>query len=203
MLVLAAERLALDQAPDGSWPIDGEDNASSPATYGRPLATFLARESLVAADPVRFRTAIERADGWLSSREVSKVTDAAIVWMNSSLAAQGDGTGDDSEASSCCAAQSNDGGWGPEVASPPETFDTALVLLGLAKDVALPEVRHMVSRGRGYLIAQQRQDGSWNETTRPPGNVSYAQRISTTGWATLALLRTSDFAVRSGADVKR
>jgi hypothetical protein len=48
----------------------------------------------------------------------------------------------------------------------------------------------MIARGRGYLIASQDEDGSWPEMTRPPGGTSYAQRISSTGWATLALLAT-------------
>jgi hypothetical protein len=50
--------------------------------------------------------------------------------------------------------------------------------------------RTAISRGRGYLIEKQLSDGSWPETTRPSGQESYAQRISTTGWATLALLAT-------------
>ena len=49
----------------------------------------------------------------------------------------------------------------------------------------------MIARGRGFLIAGQQEDGSWPETTRPAGGSSYAQRISTAGWATLALLATS------------
>ena len=48
----------------------------------------------------------------------------------------------------------------------------------------------MLPVGRAYLLATQQEDGSWTETTRPAGATSYAQRISTTGWATLALLAT-------------
>jgi hypothetical protein len=48
----------------------------------------------------------------------------------------------------------------------------------------------MIGKGRAYLVATQQDDGSWTETTRPSGNESYAQRLSTTGWATLALLMT-------------
>ncbi len=90
-------------------------------------------------------------------------------------------------------AQSDDGGWGPYVTSPPEPFDTALALIGLARsgDSSDP-VRRMIARGRAFLIAEQRDDGSWTETTRPAGGTSYAQRISTAGWATLALLATRD-----------
>src|SRR4029077_11876182 len=88
--------------------------------------------------------------------------------------------------------QADDGGWGPYVTSPPETFDTALALLGLAKSGGSDQARRMIARGRAFLIVRQQDDGSWIETTRPPGAESYAQRISTTGWATLALLATGD-----------
>ena len=86
--------------------------------------------------------------------------------------------------------QTREGGWGPYVTSAPEPFDTAVVLLGLASDADLPEIRKMIRRGRAYLVSTQLKDGSWIETTRPPGVESYAHRISTTGWATLALLET-------------
>ena len=46
----------------------------------------------------------------------------------------------------------------------------------------------LVARGRQYLLETQLDDGSWPETTRPAGQISYAQYISTTGWALLALL---------------
>ena len=66
-LLVAAGRLAEDQAEDGSWRLDEEESLGSPATYGVPLATFTALEVLRAADPerTRFRDAIERADRWL------------------------------------------------------------------------------------------------------------------------------------------
>jgi hypothetical protein len=98
------------------------------------------------------------------------------------------------------------GGWGPYVASPPEIFDTALVLLGLAVAPGEEGLTEMRRRGRRFLADSQRADGSWPETTRPPGGESYAQRISTTAWATLALLalirgpRTGD-PVRRGCGV--
>ena len=50
-------------------------------------------------------------------------------------------------------------------------------------------------RGRAFLLDEQLEDGSWPETTRPPGQQSYAQYISTTGWATLALLETQALGV--------
>jgi hypothetical protein len=53
------------------------------------------------------------------------------------------------------------------------------------------EVRAWSKRGRAYLLATQERDGGWPETTRPAGSDSYAQRLSTSGWAALALLATT------------
>jgi len=204
VLARAADRLALDQAPDGSWPTDGEDAAGSPAAYGRSLATYQARQSLFAAGQPRFQTAIERADRWLLNRDVVTVTDASVSLLASAVVQS-------PRAAARCEAsldlldrgQSEDGGWGPTVASPPEPFDTALALLGLVKCSDSARARGMIARGRAFLVAEQNEDGSWTETTRPPGNVSYAQRISTTGWATLALLETGQVSGEPGADPKR
>ena len=45
--------------------------------------------------------------------------------------------------------QSDDGGWGPRVNSPPEPFDTALAILALVQGKPLPDVKNMIARGRG------------------------------------------------------
>ena len=88
--------------------------------------------------------------------------------------------------------QTSDGGWGPYPDSPPEVFDTAVALLALAELRREPGVDDLIRRGRIFLIAEQNPDGSWPATTRPSGADSYAQRLSTTGWATLALLATRE-----------
>jgi hypothetical protein len=51
------------------------------------------------------------------------------------------------------------------------------------------ELLEAIAKGKAFIESQQRPDGCWPETTRPAGQESYAQRISTTGWALLALLR--------------
>jgi hypothetical protein len=58
VLVRAAALVAADQSPDGSWPIDDAALIGSPAAYGRPLATALARQLLAGADPERFASAV-------------------------------------------------------------------------------------------------------------------------------------------------
>ena len=51
------------------------------------------------------------------------------------------------------------------------------------------ELQASIARGREFLIRDQLPDGSWPETTRPARQESYAQRISTTAWAALALMQ--------------
>ena len=59
----------------------------------------------------------------------------------------------------------------------------------LARSTYRPEeLKEAIAKGKAYLASQQRPDGSWPETTRPADQESYAQRISTTAWAMLALL---------------
>jgi hypothetical protein len=202
----AASRLALDQAADGSWPLEGDDlgGPGSAAAYDRGLATFLARESLRSADPVRFRASIERSGRWLASREIQTVGDASVGLLllsrDPELLSQG-------TRESCLATlrkgQSDDGGWGPFVASPPEVFDTALAVLALASFKLREEDRRMLELGRTFLIERQRPDGCWTETTRPPGAESYAQRISTTAWASLALFACRQALPGGGPNAKR
>jgi hypothetical protein len=188
----AAELVAEHQRPDGSWRVDADGNTGSPATYGTALATGMARRTLRRADPERFREALSRADRWLGSAPVASVIDAAAVL----LALDGRNDRATAEQRARCLAvirkgQGKDGGWGPYVNSPAEAFDTALVLLALAKRKDPEDVPGMRQRGRAFLLALQQADGSWPETTRPAGSESYAQRLSTTGWAALALLATT------------
>jgi hypothetical protein len=190
ILVRAAERVAAEQAADGSWPID-EAGVGSPATYGRPLAACLARDVLARADAERFRKQIEQADRWLRKQPIADNVGASAALLAF-------GRHDDAEASALrlrCLdmlkrGQAHDGGWGPYPISPPEPFDTALVILALKRLDPNQEIKSMIERGRTFLIANQGPDGSWPETTRPSGRDSYAERLSTAGWATLALLAT-------------
>jgi hypothetical protein len=191
-LQAAARKVAADQSPSGAWLIDAGTAVGSPATYGKTLATTLACRVLKAAGPDTHNSAMKGAERWLSRVPINSVSAAATLL----LAAGGDhGPVAKSRRDECLTvigrAQTKDGGWGPYADSPPEVFDTALVLLALAK--AKPAaVEDRVHRARNFLATQQDLDGGWPATTRPPGGESYAQRLSTTGWATLALLATRE-----------
>jgi hypothetical protein len=198
-LLRAGDLVAADQSEDGSWRLDAASSIGSPATYGRFLSTWAARRVLMAASEERFRPAIEAADGWLRRAEVKTVLDAAAVVLALGLA-------DDAEAMAqrrhclelILAGRNRSGGFGPYVTSAAEPFDTAVVLLGLLSlserpELAEPsfdedELDEAIRSAQMFLVERQLPDGSWPETTRPAGQVSYAQYISTSGWATLALL---------------
>lgn len=189
-LEAAARILVAQQEPDGSWRIDGSGAIGAPATYGRFLATAVARRVLAAAG-AGFRKQTARADRWLRESRPETVLDAAAVLIGLGDAAD---PAAKQQRARCLdligRGEAREGGWGPYVNSPPEPFDTAIVLLALRTVPDLPEAQEMIGRGRRYLIGAQLEDGSWPETTRPSGGTSYAQRLSTTGWATQALLLT-------------
>jgi hypothetical protein len=187
-LVEAGQFLLPHQEEDGSWQVDARGSIGSPITYGPALATYTARRVLKAANERAFDDAIQLADGWFVRSDPKNVLDAAatvLAFANLSS----DGETKDAAVALILDAQNSDGGWGPFARSPSEPFDTALALLAL--ESLGDSHREQVARGRGYLRETQLSPGGWPETTRPPGSQSYAQHISTSAWATLALLETA------------
>jgi len=174
----AAQRLSAMQAADGSWPLDQESAVGSPATYGTPLATYAALRTLGFADAEQFKTPIARGRQWLLKLKISSTPDAAAVALT---------TRDTSAVKWLLNSQNRDGGWGPYRATPAEAFDTAVAVLAL-----MDSNEHAAAmRGVEWLKKAQLPDGGWEGSTRPSGGGSYAQHISTSGWATLALLRAT------------
>ena len=190
-MVRAARLVAELQASDGSWPLGPPDLVGSPATYGRFLGTRMALRTLRHAKSGEFRVSVKQGESWLRKTRAKNVLDAAAMLMDL-------GTGRDEEAAAqterCLdlirRGQGTSGGWGPYVSSRAEVFDTAVVLIALARLEPTLEVTERIARGRAFLLSTQDPAGGWPETTRPSGFDSYAQHISTTGWATLALLAT-------------
>lgn len=180
VLSQAAALVRDSQEADGSWAVDSSGLPGSPVTWGRTLATVAGREVLARAGLPE----AARAGAWLRGRTPVTVLDAGALLL-------APGTSAEACLDLLRKGQSRDGGWGPYLNSPPEVFDTAIALLGLARIRGRDGVAEMIRRGRGFLESMQQSDGSWPETTRPPGAESYAQRISTSGWAALAILETS------------
>lgn len=212
VLIQAAQRLLEDQEDDGSWDVDVPGVVGSPATYGDTLGTYMARRTLDSAGNSRFAGAIAKTDAWFLATEPTATVDvcAVILALNDHI-----GSGSRSPESGqpdpaaltkheelterIVANQNSDGGWGPYPKSPSEAFDTAIALLALQGATGLrpgqrEAIVNAIKEGRKHLIGTQLPAGGWPETTRPSGFQSYAQHISTSGWATLALLKTKDLA---------
>lgn len=167
-LRLAVDRLVKTQKPDGHWEMDAEAADGSPVTYGPVLGTVLARNLLLRFAP-RYDTAVEKANQWLVSRPVTHPMDLAAIVLAFSRKDSID---------RLAALQGPDGSWNGS-----EAFDTAIAVIALAKPA--PEA---AARGRAWLNKNQLGPGGWRGTTRPAGGQSYAQHISTTAWALIALL---------------
>ena len=163
----AAAVIAKDRGADGAWTVD----AGSPATYGTALATYYARQVLRACGMETGLT-----DAWLAALRPGSVVEAAAQLM-----AVPDKAG---AKAYLLRAQGADGGWGEHPGLPAQVFDTAVAVIALRGKGA----GAAVVRGRAWLVKGQREEGGWPETTRPPGAQSYAQHISTTAWATMALM---------------
>jgi hypothetical protein len=175
----AALRLARVQRRDGSWQVQDEGDApGSPVTWGTTLATYFGLRTVRAAGG-QFE-AVAKAEAWLRSAEPRYLIDEAAVL----LAFPNDDSIRSRAIERFLAAQTSDGGWGPSLHAPAEVFDTAVVMLAL-KAAGSTSV---LPRAREFLLRMQQPSGGWPETTRPAGSQSYAQHISTTSWATLALL---------------
>jgi hypothetical protein len=189
----AADLVAELQQADGSWWVEEDGSLGTPVTYGITLATYEARRLLQRVEPDKHREVVARAEGWLRRRPVHTLLDAAGVL----LALEGDHREESRERKRQCfqlirKGEDRQGGWGPYANAPPEPFDTALLVLALSRPEYAAANRTAVRRGRAYLVGVQADDGSWPETTRPAGAESYAERISTTAWATRALLATAE-----------
>ncbi|HXT58507.1 MAG TPA: hypothetical protein VN699_07725 [Pirellulales bacterium] len=190
-LIAAAELTAAEQDADGSWHVDESGQAGSPVTYGRALATWSARRTLLATGAAKFHDAAAKAGDWLRAHEARTTPDAAAALLALADARDAAAVERRQQAfETLRRARTGEGGWGPYPRSPAEVFDTAVALLALAAQERTAETDAMLLAGRKYLLDEQLDDGSWIETTRPSGARSYAQRLSTSGWATLALLAT-------------
>ena len=171
----AAESLVALQDPDGSWVVDASTPSGSPVTWGTALATWLGCRTLERSHVAP--AAVAKALRWLEKLVPSTVPEAA-----SKLMANPNERG---VLDLLLAWQASDGGWGPRRSAPSEPFDTALAILALRDAGGAAQA---IARGQKFLIGTQLPEGGWPGTTRPPGGQSYAQHISTSGWATLALL---------------
>jgi squalene cyclase len=191
LVARAAELLLPHQEADGSWQVDAQAAAPSAVTYGPALATFMARRTMERAEETRFNDAIARADRWLRDVDVATAVNAAAVVLAFENRKDADSRSRLERAlSGLLSSQNGDGGWGAYPNTPAEPFETAVALLALNTVRDKPEIEARIVKGRGFLVSVQFEDGGWPAARQSTTGETYARHISTSAWATLALLTT-------------
>jgi squalene-hopene/tetraprenyl-beta-curcumene cyclase/sporulenol synthase len=191
LVARAAELLLPHQEADGSWQVDAQAAAPSAVTYGPALATFMARRTMERAAETRFKDANARADGWLHNVDLApSVNAAAVVLAFEKRKDAGSRSRLERALSRLLGSQNADGGWGAYTNTPSEPFETALALLALNAVRDKPEIEARLAKGRAFLVSVQAADGGWPAARQSTTGETYARHISTSAWATLALLVT-------------
>ena len=198
----AAGLLVAHQQEDGSWRLSDTQILGGATFYGTSLATAMARRILVRARTASVQSPLAKASGWLRTGQ-SGHGPRRVGGPPRSRARQ----------------RSRSRRPTTTVARHPPARPRPRRWLGALCDVAVGGVRHRAgaagvggtatrrcafdralfhSRSRcGYrtrtgVAAPYAEPGrQLAETTRPPNGDSYAQRISTTAWALMALLETN------------
>lgn len=191
------------QEADGSW-----SWASAPAKNRPPpffesdeVATLLGWIALgpqVPADPEEKSEAREarvRAQAWLAKNDRNDTTQAAAFRLLAHVVAREPLETVQPEIDTFLRRQNADGGWGqlPFAASDAYATGQALYVLGVA---GVQPDRVEFRRGVSFLVATQREDGSWPMTSRShPGATPFKNPVPITyfgsAWATLGLMRAA------------
>ena len=96
--------------------------------------------------------------------------------------------------------QREDGGWGQKADMSSDAYATSTALSALLRDGNIPSSNKFIRKGIDFLLSTQRDDGTWQVTTRakpvqeyfesdfPHGKDQFIS-IAATAWSTLALLQ--------------
>ncbi len=194
-----AVHLARHQEEDGAWltPVSGK-----PPTWDSretlAMLALLAWEPHVPADPkeaAAARASRERATAWLSNTKPAATAQATALRLlldvrTGKSAQQIQLAGD-----ALLKLQNADGGWSPTRDLPSDGYATgqALWVLSFA---GVRNERPEIGRAISFLVANQREDGSWPMTCRSQPGVDTTRKGNpvaiiyfASGWATLGLVR--------------
>ncbi len=191
------------QEDDGSWTWSKApaQNRPPPVLESDEVVTLLvsmALRSHVTADTREesiARDSRDKAATWLSRTSARDSTQAAAFRL---LLKSWDGTTMKDlkpEIDRFLSRQNKDGGWGQTKDLPSDAYATgqALYVLSFA---GVKNTQASVQRGAAFLIANQKDDGSWPMTSRAqPGATPFKNPAPITyfgsAWATLGLMRTA------------
>jgi hypothetical protein len=198
-----AGHLVRHQEADGAWAWSSApaQNRAPPVFESDEIATLLATMDLgpqVPADPAaksEDRDAREKASAWVGKNKPNDSTQAAALRLLARVWAGESAKGLEPEIARFVGLQNKDGGWGQLPGLPSDAYATgqALYVLNLA---GVKSGRKEVSRGVAFLVASQKEDGSWPMTPRAhPGAKPSRNPVPITyfgsAWATMGLMRSA------------
>jgi hypothetical protein len=191
------ETVKSDQTEDGSWsswpetrpPIFGNSDESMTA-----LATLALLPEAVAGDDTA-RAVRDKGVRWLtdtrSDDDPQSIAMRLVLWRRLGRPA----TEWEPLAKRIKERQHSDGGWSQAKGMASDAWATGQALYALAEAGTTPD-EAAITRGRGFLVRTQRDDGSWPMTSRPvkPAGEGSKSLIPITGagsaWAILGLVRS-------------
>ena len=197
-----AGHLVRHQEADGSWAWSSApvQNRPPPVFESDEVATLLAYAALgpqVPADDAQksdVRDARTKAATWLARSKPTDTTQAAVLRLLVQSLAHKPDKSIQAEIDSFLARQNKDGGWGQAKDLPSDAYATGQALYVLALVGQKPD-NEAVKRGVAFLVATQKDDGSWPMTPRCHAGAKPAKNITPIiyfgiAWATLGLLRS-------------
>jgi squalene-hopene/tetraprenyl-beta-curcumene cyclase len=197
-----AGHLLRHQEADGSWAwsLAPARNRPPPVFESDEVVTMLADIALrprVPADPGEssgLRESRKRAAAWLEKVKPGTSTQAAAIRLFRDVRAGEPPKELEARIRRLLDLQNPDGGWGQEKGLASDAYGTgqALYFLRLA---GVPRDRPEIRRGVAFLVANQKEDGSWPMKSRAhPGEKPMTNPVPITyfgsAWATLGLLRS-------------
>jgi Squalene-hopene cyclase C-terminal domain len=199
-----ATHLARHQEADGGWKLPGPSSGPPPTWESREtiaLWAYLAWPEHGRGDQresAANRLQRDRAAAFLAKVTPSDTTQATALWLLVDVHSGKSGEQLQSGIDRLLRRQNSDGGWGQIPDAPSDAYATgqSLYVLSFA---GVKGDRPEIVRGVSFLVASQREDGSWPMTSRNhPGVQTDRNPIRNpwpityfgSAWATLALVRS-------------
>lgn len=196
-----AGHLLRHQEADGSWSWASAPPKNRPPPFfeSDEVATLLALAALrphLPADPAaksEVRDARAKAEEWLVKNKPTDTTQAAALRLLVKSLAGESPQSLRPQIDDLLGRQNKDGGWGQLKGAASDAYATGQALYALALAGVKPDGVG-VRRGVAFLVATQKEDGSWPMAQRAhpgatPGKNAVPITYFGSAWATLALLR--------------
>lgn len=198
-----AGHLVRHQEEDGSWAWSSApaQNRPPPVFESDEIATVLARLVLagqVPADPKEksdVRDSLKKGSDWLAKEKPTGTTQSLAFRLFRDVRAGVPAKDLQPDVDRLLGRQNKDGGWGQlqDLSSDGYATGQALYFLNLA---GVKPDRAEVQRGVAYLVASQKEDGSWVTPPRAHPGATPAKNTMPinyfgSAWATLGLMRTA------------